>query len=154
WPEWSPAARTAIRKLAAQFKPSFQPPQGKFSAWHYFVIERSANPAAYRYTKPVVVLIDAGCFSATDIFVGAFAARPAGVKLVGTPTSGGSGRARGHTLAHSGIRLRVSSMASFRPTGDVYDTNGILPDVIARPAAADWVAGSDTVLEAALEALK
>jgi C-terminal processing protease CtpA/Prc len=112
------------------------------------VLHRADNAAAFHYAAPVVVLIDGGCFSATDVFVAALRTRPQ-VRLCGTATSGGSGRARTYRLARSGIALQLSSMASFRPDGKLFEGNGIEPDVHCEPAPQDLVSSSDAVLAAA-----
>jgi hypothetical protein len=153
WQGWTDAQRAAITQFARGFAPEWQPPKGRFSPWHFLVLGRTDNPAAFHYTGPVLLLIDAGCFSATDVFVAALRTRPQ-VKLVGTATSGGSGRARPYRLPRSGIALQLSSMASFRPDGRLFDGNGIEPDVRCEPAPADLVSTSDAVLEAALKLAK
>jgi len=154
WPGWSDAAREAIARHAAAFEPEWSPPvDDEFSARHWLVLERSANPDAYRYGRPVVVLTDAGSFSATDIFVGAFAGRP-NVTLVGQATGGGSGRSQRVRLAHSGVRVRLSTMISYRPNGRLYDGNGIAPDVEVPTKASDVVGRTDGALERALALLE
>lgn len=154
WSGWSDAARAAIAAHAADFEPEWSPPQDdEFSALHWFVLERSANPAAYRYVGPVVVLLDGGSFSATDVFLGAFAGRP-NVTLVGTPSGGGSGRSQRVRLAHSGLELRLSTMVSYRPDGRLYDGRGIAPDVTVVPTASDVLGRTDRALERALERLR
>jgi C-terminal processing protease CtpA/Prc len=45
-------------------------------------------------------------------------------------------------------------MASFRPDGKLYDGNGVTPDVLVEPHAADWIGRTDTMLEAALKRLR
>ncbi len=157
WPltaqRFGPAERSAIEAAAARFRPSWTPPAADFSAWHWLVLARAANPRAYAYGKPLVILLDGGCFSATDVFLAAFAGRP-GVTLLGTPSSGGSGRARAFRLANSGIGVRLSSMASFRPDGRAYDGSGIEPDVLVQPAAEDFLGRGDAQLAAALARLR
>ena len=153
WSDWSDAARDAIADLEQEFRPRWTPPvDDEFSVPHYMVLERSANPDAFRYEGPVVVLIDAGCFSATDIFVGAFAERPQ-VTLIGSDTGGGSGRSRRVRLAHSGLELRLSSMVSWRPTGALYDGFGIEADRTLPASASDALHATDSVLDAALQHL-
>ena len=70
WDGWNDRQRKAIESVAAAFKPEWQP-VGEFSAWHYLVLDRTGHAAEYFYDLPVVVLSDSGCFSATDIFLGA-----------------------------------------------------------------------------------
>jgi hypothetical protein len=147
---WTKADRSAIRRFATAFRPEWTPPGSDFSDWHYMLVNRGDGP---RYAKPVVVLMDGGCFSATDIFLGALKGLPK-VTLIGTPSGGGSGRSRSFVLPVSRLRVRVSSMASFRPDGKLYDGRGIEPDVVVRPKATDLVGESDSVLDAALRRLR
>ncbi|MFT7668224.1 MAG: C-terminal processing protease CtpA/Prc [Planctomycetota bacterium] len=148
---WSESQRELITAFAKTFEPDWEVPMG-FSAWHYMLLSHSSNSSAYHYNKPVVVLMDGACFSATDIFLGAFAERDQ-VTLLGTPSGGGSGRTRSVRLNQSNLKLRLSSMASFRPNGKRYDGKGIAPDVLLQPAATDWIGQSDTQLDAAIKLL-
>ena len=146
---WDAPARRAIEAASAAFAPDWELPAGEFSDWHYMLVE----PGTERFEGPLVVLHDTDCFSATDIFLGAFQGVP-GVTLVGTPSGGGSGRSRGQELLHSGLSVRLSSMASFRPDGSRYDGKGVAPDVLVLPAPEDFLeGGGDRQLEAALELL-
>lgn len=153
WTGWSDAQRAAITAFAGTFTPSWQLPEERFSAWHYLVLDRSDNPAAFAYERPVAVLIDRACFSATDVFAAALGALP-NVRLVGEPTSGGSGRAKGHALPHSGVRLQLSTMASFRPDGVLFEGNGVVPDVAVATQVGDLVGAGDAVLDAALRTFR
>jgi hypothetical protein len=150
---WQPAERQAVEAIAKTFKPEWQPPAGQFSAWHFMALAPRQGGPYYHYDKPVVVLMNAGCFSATDVFLGAFKAWK-NVTLVGTPSGGGSGRARSIRLANSGIGLRLSSMASFRPDGKLYDGRGVEPDVEVWPEPTDLIGRTDTVLDRAVKRLK
>ncbi len=153
WPGWSERQRDAITRVAKAFEPDWRLPAGAFSGWHYFVIDRDANPAAYSYDRPVVVLMDGGCFSATDVFLGAFHGWRH-VTLLGTASGGGSGRSLRYRLPGSGLELRLSSMASFRPNGQRYDGKGIQPDVSHVPVASDTTGETDTALSAAMSLIK
>ena len=146
WSGWSAAAKKAIRATARTFQPDWQLPSGEFSDWHYMVVERKRSMP--RYAQPVVLLINTGCFSATDVFVGGFAGLPQ-VTLMGTTTGGGSGRSRTYHLPRSLIAFRLSSMASFRPTGARYDGLGIAPDVKHEATPQDLAGVTDTMLVAA-----
>ena len=151
WPGWNDAQRRAVAEFQESFAPVWTPTRREFSQMHYFVIDRDDNPAAFAYPNKVFVLLDAGCFSATDILLGALATRPQ-VTLVGTPSSGGSGRARGYRLTNSRIKLQLSSMVSYRPDGRLFEGNGVAPDMKCEPVPRDLVlGGSDTVLDKALE---
>jgi C-terminal processing protease CtpA/Prc len=101
----------------------------------------------------VAILLDEACFSATDVFLAAFRGLPR-VTLVGTPSGGGSGRARPLVLEHSRLDLRMSSMASFRPDGRVYDGESVEPDVLVHPSPGWWVGREDPVLDEALRRVK
>jgi hypothetical protein len=127
-PRWTPEQRDTIEAAAAHFEPEWTP-RDNFSAWHYLVLDRTGAQGEYFYDRPVVVLSDASCFSATDIFLAALAGRPR-VTLMGTASSGGSARSQGFKLEHSGIEVRCASMASFRPDGRLYDGRGVEVDVV------------------------
>ncbi|MDH3591604.1 MAG: S41 family peptidase [Planctomycetota bacterium] len=151
-PALGDAQRAAIERAAAAFRPRWKVAPTEFSDWHYLLLERGTLHGTFHYQNRVIVLIDEGCFSATDIFVGAFAGR-SGVTLMGTATGGGSGRAGQFRLPQSRLRVKLSSMASFRPDGRIYDGAGIAPDVEARLTLQDLLAGRDSVLEKARKAL-
>jgi C-terminal processing protease CtpA/Prc len=163
WPQWTDAERQAIDAAMTTFNPQWLPParDEDFSDWHYLVISRSPDAATrsgelYHYDRPVIVLMDGGCFSATDIFLGAFKGL-ANVTLMGTPSSGGSGRKQSIRLPASGLNIALSSMISYRPDGSLYDLRGIEPDVLAPPIATDFLVGlaaTDSQLQAAIDRLR
>lgn len=148
---FAPGEREQLERFAAGFEPEWSPPEGEFSAWHYLVLR--PDPAAWRIRCPVVVLQDEGCFSATDIFLGAFDLFP-DITLAGAGSGGGSGRVEPVRLPASGLEVLLSSMASFRPDGRLYDGNGVLPDVELEREPGDFVGASDTALEIALKRLR
>jgi hypothetical protein len=153
WTGWTEAQRAAITTFARTFRPGWKLPQGRFSPWHFLVLDRADNGNAFAYGQPVVVLIDRSCFSATDVFAAALGELP-NVRLVGEPTSGGSGRARGYVLPKSGVRLRLSTMASFRPDGVLFEGHGVEPDIAVGMRPGDLVGATDTVLQRALDLLR
>lgn len=150
---WNASQRAAIDAFAEGFKPEWDPGEG-FSAWHYLVLDRTDDDAEYFYDNPVVILSDAICFSATDIFLGAFADRPR-ITLMGKASGGGSARAQGFQLSHSGVEVRCASMASFRPDGRTYDSRGIEVDIEIEPGIRDalW-GGGDRGLDAAINRIQ
>ena len=148
--EWSRAEKDLLEKFERSFKPEWEP-KGAFSDWHFMLLR--PGEVDIRFGHPVVILMDGGCFSATDIFLGAFKGRP-NVTLMGTSSGGGSGRTQTVRLKNSRMRVRLSSMASFRPNGKMYDGNGIAPDIVVEPIPNDYVGKTDSVLDAALEHLK
>lgn len=152
WEGWSAAERATIADVAGAFAPEWHPPPDEFSEWHYFVIGPPHEEGYYHYRNPVVVLMDTRCYSASDIFLGAFKGRR-GVTLMGTPSGGGSGRYQPYRLRHSEIGVHLSSMASFRPNGLLYDGRGIQPDVLVGPVCTDFIGRTDSVLDAAVSLL-
>ncbi len=143
-PELTAEQRAAIDRAARSFKPEWTPPAEKFSAWHYLLLDRkNADARTFHFTGPVALLTDAGCFSATDIFVGALTVLDA-VEVIGAPTGGGSARSQTFTLPRSGLSVRCASMASFRPDGRLYDGRGIEVDIPVRVTAEDHLIDSDT----------
>lgn len=114
--EWTEPEKQQIAHLLQGFRPEWKLPAGLWSEWHVMGIRRTYNPRAYFYDRPVVVLCDAGCFSATDNFLGAFKGLP-NVTLMGTASGGGSGRMANYTLPNTRIPLTICQMASFRTNG-------------------------------------
>jgi len=147
---WTPAERDLLREH--RFTPEWEPPAADFSEWHYLVLRRDSGDQRPVYDRPVAVLMDEGCFSATDIFLGAFSGWRKTL-LVGAPSGGGSGRARNVRLPRSGLGVRLSSMASFRPDGRLYDGRGVEPDVRVAPRPTDLLGRTDSVLDEALRRL-
>ncbi len=145
--------RAAVRQLKRNFTPEWEPPADQFSEWHYLMLAKRPDDSRFGYRKPIAILMDEGCFSATDIFLGAFKGS-ANVTLIGQPSGGGSAHSQGFRLPRSGISVRCASMASFRPNGKLYDTNGVEPDVLVTPPPEYYVqGGKDVILDKALELL-
>ena len=151
--QWTEKQRSVIGKAFASFKPEWQVPAKDFSDWHALLLDRTGHPQEYPYRKKVVILSDAGCFSATDIFLGALEIHPR-VTLVGTASSGGSARSQRFILPHSLIKVKCASMASFRPNGKLYDGNGVEVDIEVHPDPSFFTAGGlDAALRVAAEYL-
>jgi C-terminal processing protease CtpA/Prc len=149
-PHWSDAQKAAIATFAEGFQPEWEPPAG-FSDWHYLVLDRTGHSSEYFYGRPVVVLTDAACFSATDIFAAALGALP-NVTLMGTATGGGSARSEDFRLPGTGIQVVCASMASFQPGGQLYDGNGVAVDIEVHREPEDLVkGGEDAQLQAAVK---
>lgn len=146
WDGWSDAERSAIARFREGFEPSWSPTSGSFSDWHYMVV--SPDESSPAKARPVVVLIDDGCFSATDIFAAAMGELPS-VTLMGQATSGGSARSIGYDLEHLGVEVRLGSMVSFQPSGELYDGVGVQPDVVVEREATDLIGQTDRALEEA-----
>ncbi len=149
---WRPDDVLAMDAFLATWQPEWQPPVIEFSFWHFMILRGAPHPRE-SYTRPVVLLVDEVCFSATDIFVAALKTLP-NVTVVGMPTGGGSGYARPGKLANSEIDVLLSSMVSYQPDGRLYDGNGVEPDVRVAPTAAYFIGGEDVQLNAALDLLR
>ena len=104
-----------------------------------------------RYQKPVVVLTNRSCYSATNDFVNAMRYCPK-VTIVGDKTGGGSG-----LPFHSEIPIGWSVRFSACP---VFDANmrhiefGIEPDIYVNLLEQDVKQGKDTLIETARNLLK
>ena len=152
--EFNEKKQRTINKFANSFQPEWQPNASQFSQWHYLVLANDADSPRPFYNKPVVTLMNQKCFSATDIFLGAFKGWP-NVTLVGQPSGGGSARSESFSLPMSECRIRCASMASFQPNGKLYDSNGVQPDVVVEPTPEYFLNGSaDPFLSKALDLLK
>ncbi len=146
---WEPRERTALDEFMAQFTPEWYPPAADFSEWHAMLVTSAGTAAPQYRDRPVAVLLDAGCFSATDVFLSALKGLP-NVVLVGEPSSGGSARAQVVELPHSGIKARFASMASFQASGQLFDGRGVQPDILVNPEPTFFLkGGEDVVLERA-----
>ncbi len=153
-PRWkTDAQRKQVADAIAAFKPDWPLPEGKFSDWHVLALEAETNPKAYHFDKPLVILQDSGCFSASDIFLGGFEGHP-NVTLLGTPSGGGNGWMESYSLPNSGIRVVLCQSAKFRPKGQLYDTVGVTPDVLVEARPEDLFGETDAALEAALSRLR
>jgi len=159
WDGWTDRERGVIEAFAETFEPEWEPrePEGTagYSDWHYMVVstERPYAQGSVKYAGPIVILMDTNCFSATDIFLGAFKALD-GATLVGTASAGGSARARGYDLETLGVEVDLGYMASFQPDGTLYDGNGVAPDVEVRVTPGDLIGETDTQLDRALSILR
>ncbi|QMW03104.1 S41 family peptidase [Spirosoma foliorum] len=103
------------------------------------------------YTKPVVVLTSGQTFSAAEDFAVVFDAMKRGT-IIGEPTGGSTGQPLAFSLP-GGVMARVCTKRDMYPDGTEWNGKGIQPAILVKPSAADWQAGRDTVLEAALNHL-
>ncbi|MFT6068080.1 MAG: C-terminal processing protease CtpA/Prc [Bacteriovoracaceae bacterium] len=149
-PSWSAGEQKEILRVAKNFNPEWKISNKEFSEWHFMVITGNVK----YYDKPIIVLTDKNCFSATDIFLGALK-KLRNVKLIGESSSGGSARSRRFNLPNSNLRIKAATMASFQTNGKLYDGNGIAPHISLTPEAGFFIGISDKTLEAAvMEILK
>jgi C-terminal processing protease CtpA/Prc len=70
---------------------------------------------------------------------------------MGQPSGGGSGCRKEYRLSNSGIGIHLSRMVSFQPNGQLYDGNGIQPDIFAEAVPTDFIGEADTVLDTAIK---
>lgn len=146
------AQRKQVNDFIARFKPEWKLPMEKFSAWHVLALDAGINPKAYHYQKPLIILHDAGTFSAGDIFLGAFEDHP-NTTLMGEASGGGNGWMEGYTLPNTHLPVTLCQSAKFRPNGKLYDGEGIPPKVVMEATPQDILGESDTVLDAAVKRL-
>ena len=160
WPMWTADERAAIESIAADFEPAWQP-DDQFGTWHHLVLggrftdvaaRLHGLPEPYHFDRPVVVLMDGDCFSATSIFLAAVDLLD-NVTFVGIAAPAGSGRTMEHRVG-TDFELYLSTMASFLPDGRLFDGNVIEPDVEAWPTLSDLAGETDTQLDAAVAALE
>jgi hypothetical protein len=150
---WTDDERDAVTKFLKDFTPEWKPAADRFSAFHATALSPRKGGPYYHYDKPVVVLMDAGCVGAADVFLGAFKGLP-NVTLMGTPSGGAAARPEALRLANSGVGVQLSTTASFRPDGKLYDGRGVEPDAVAWPVPNDFIGRTDAVLEAAVKKLQ
>jgi C-terminal processing protease CtpA/Prc len=108
--------------------------------------------AAHQYTKPVAVLISNATFSAGEDFMVAFDSMKRGA-IVGEATGGSTGQPLVVALPGGGS-ARICTKKDTYPDGREWVGKGIEPTVKVVPTVADLKRGRDTVLEAALAALR
>jgi hypothetical protein len=144
--------RMALDKWLPGFAPNWTPSDEGFSEWHYLIVDPDLSPALFG--KPVVILMNSGNFSASDIFLSALKGRQ-GVTLIGTASSGGSARQNEHILPGSDLAVRLASMASFQASNSrLYDGVGIEPDIKMEAEPGFFVNQSDRILSRAIELIR
>jgi carboxyl-terminal processing protease len=100
---------------------------------------------------PLVVLIDGGSASASEIAAGAIQDTERGV-LVGTQTLGKGSVQLVNTLT-DGSQLRVTTAVWFTPNGRAIHGTGLKPDIEVEIAEEDLEAGRDPQLDRAIQYL-
>lgn len=105
----------------------------------------------YQFKKPVIILTNRMCYSATNFFVAIMQNFPQ-VKVIGDWTGGGGGTPSSGELPNGWI-IRYSSTQTFTPDG-LNIEGGIPPDIKVDLTDADSVKGKDTILERALAEIK
>jgi C-terminal processing protease CtpA/Prc len=102
------------------------------------------------YTKPVVLLTNRGCYSATSFFSLAMKAFPHVIQ-VGDTTGGGLGSPAGFELPN-GWAYRFSVSRTLTPDGQNYE-NGVPPEITVWMDPQNEVTGVDDIMEKAIEVI-
>jgi len=117
--------------------------------------ERDREPKEYRVRKhglatdlPLVVLVDGGSASASEIVAGAIRDHGRGI-LIGETTYGKGSVQNPHRLA-DGSSLRVTVARWYLPNGDHLDGKGIVPDIQVSRTPEQAQAGADPQLDRAV----
>jgi C-terminal processing protease CtpA/Prc len=140
-----------LKDWSSKFSKSISLEDGLYSSDYFLYVGSHDEP--YFSNTPTVVLLNEGCFSATDIFLSTFKEID-DVTLIGTSSGGGSGRSKRYKLNNSLIEVRLSSIVSFQPNGSLYDGIGVSPDVeVFQSGISDLLKESDSQLEFALKFL-
>ena len=101
---------------------------------------------------PLVVLVNEGSASASEILAGAIRFHR-GVKLVGTQTYGkGTVQQLDHLSEGSSIKVTIANW--LLPDGALIEGSGITPDIVIEQDEEDVLDGVDTQLQKAIEILK
>ena len=115
-------------------------------------VERYIEPSnRLRYLKPVIVLANRGCFSATNDFVNAMRYCP-NVRILGDRTGGGSGLPFSSELPN-GWSVRFSA-CPILDAGKQQIEFGIDPDIHVDLLSSDSTKGKDTLIETAKNLLE
>ena len=145
WDGWSAAEREAIASFKKTFRPAWPVPANGYGPWHYTII----SPGKASIDKPIVVLMNGKCFSATDVFLSGLKGMP-NVTLLGTPSAGGSANVNTVQLGNTPLRMRLGTIVSFQASGKLFDGVGVEPDVLVEPEPDFFIGGRDNQLEAAV----
>jgi hypothetical protein len=106
----------------------------------------------WQYQRPVVLLSGRGIYSSNESFVAAMGEIP-NVTIMGDTTGGSSGNPKEFPL-FGGWAYAVPRWIAYTADHRVIEWNGIPPDIEVPATAADFAAGRDPVLDAALARLR
>ena len=118
-----------------------------------FTQEFNVTPSPHPFSGPVALLVDEGTASTSEIFA-------AGMRDLGRVTIYGSGPSAGAALPSLIEQLDGGALFQYvvgdyhSPKGVLVEGLGVVPDHIVPETVADFAAGKDPVLEAALADLK
>jgi carboxyl-terminal processing protease len=115
-------------------------------------VEHPANRGGVALDIPIVVLVNGGSASASEIFAGAIKDTARGT-LIGETTFGKGSVQRLHTLSDESL-LRITVARWFTPSGEAIHEVGIEPDVLVTIDPETLQPGEDPQLDAAIEYIK
>ncbi|HEX8253134.1 MAG TPA: S41 family peptidase, partial [Thermoanaerobaculia bacterium] len=119
------------------------------SRFRYSTREFSYEPAPNAFTGKLIVLVDSGSASTSEVLTGALQ-ESGRAMLIGTRTRGAVLPSLPELLPTGGMLQHVVS--DFRtPKGVVLEGRGLYPDVEVKTSRADIIAGRDPVLDRAVE---
>lgn len=124
------------------------PSENDFSEDLELILQPSSGK---HYTKPVIILTNRACFSATTLFIHQMDALPH-VTFMGDRSGGGGGAVSDGILAN-GWKYALSVSQLYNADG-VNVENGRKPDIKVSLVAEDEAAFIDTIIERAIEELK
>ncbi|MDR0422035.1 MAG: S41 family peptidase [Proteiniphilum sp.] len=136
------------RRLIGYISHKSGPGHNDFSGLYPKYVESSDR---VRYQKPVVVLANRGCYSATNEFVSIMKYAP-GVTVMGDRTGGGSGLPFTSELPN-GWSVRFSASPMFNAEREHIEF-GVEPDLYVNMLEDDCQKNRDTIIEEARELLK
>jgi carboxyl-terminal processing protease len=110
--------------------------------------EFGATPGDLMHGAPVVVLVDAGSASASEVLAGALHDNER-ARVVGSRTFG-KGSVQTLLPLDNGDSVKLTTARYFTPSGKSIQARGIEPDVVLKPDKAATIAGDSPYAEAAL----
>ena len=109
----------------------------------------ASGQAVTPFAGPVAILVDAGSYSASEIFSGGMQAIGR-ARIFGTQTAGGALPAVLERLPGGDV-LQYAIGDFVTATGQRIEGRGVVPDRVVEPAREDLLAGRDPILDAALD---
>ncbi len=120
-----------------------------------FRLKRSLDnvePTKPYLSIPIILLVDAACFSSNEYFVGGLKDNKRAY-LIGETTGGGSGNPKKFVIPYrkNSFELLVSTWQFYRPNKMLLEGKGIKPHLVVRPVLQDFIKRRDRVLEIAVK---
>ncbi len=109
------------------------------------------TPKAISYLKPVILLVNRGCYSATTFFAGFMSSLP-NVTLMGDQTGGGGGIPISSDLPN-GWQYRFSATYTLLPDSTNIES-GVIPKIKVSTDVNDELQGQDKLIERAIQCIR